>query len=414
MHKLVVLGSLGEFVQLIKMAKSRGIYTIVCDGYAGSIGKSYADKSYDIPVGDTDAIAEMCRTEHVDGIITSFSDYLFECMVKIAEKANLKCYFNTEQLPYYRDKTKMKDMLSSLGIETPAYRYIKKDFADSDLDGIRFPVVVKPIDKYGSRGVEVLSSIDEIRERFDYTCSTSDIKEVLVEEYHDGCEFNMMTWVLHGKVQVISIADREKTPIGNREIPISSRNVYPSKRMDLVYENAKAVLQKVADHLGQKEGALSMQFFWKPETGVSVCEVAGRFFGYEHELVEYAGGLNFEKLLLDYVYDEAELEKTLNAHSPYFSKTSAVLYFHGKPGMTVVHQETAKQLSETDGVAETWLFYKENEEIIKHGPNPYVARYYITGKTREEIDALTRYFFEKMSITDADGQEVLYRNMIGE
>ena len=82
--------------------------------------------------------------------------------------------------------------------------------------------------------------------------------------------------------------------------------------------------------------------------------------------------------------------------------------------MTVVHQETAKQLSDTDGVAETWLFYRDNEEIIKHGPNPYVARYYITGETREEIDALTRYFFEKMSITDADGQEVLYQNIIGE
>ena len=129
MHKLVVLGSLGEFVQLIKMAKSRGIYTIVCDGYAGSIGKKYADKAYDIPVGDTDAIVRMCQEEQADGIITSFSDYLFECMVKIAEKANLKCYFNTSQLPYYRDKTKMKDMLSFLNIETPAYRYVKKDFS---------------------------------------------------------------------------------------------------------------------------------------------------------------------------------------------------------------------------------------------------------------------------------------------
>lgn len=413
MHKLVVLGSLGEFVQLIKMARSRGIYTIVCDGYADSIGKKYADKAYDIPVGDTDAIAEMCRQEQADGIITSFSDYLFECMVKIAEKAHLKCYFNTAQLPYYRDKTKMKDMLSSLSIETPAYRYIKKDFSDDELSGIRFPVVVKPVDKYGSRGVEVLESITEIRERFDYTCSTSDIKEVLVEEYHDGCEFNMMTWILHGKVQVISIADREKTPIGNREIPISSRNVYPSKRMELVFDEAKAILQKVADHLGQTEGALSMQFFWKPETGVSVCEVAGRFFGYEHELVEYAGGLNFEKLLLDYVYDEAELEKTLLSHSPYFGKTSAVLYFHGKPGMTVVNQDIARSLAETEGVKETWLFYRDHEEIIKHGPNPYVARYYITGETREEVDRLTQYFFDRMSITDEYGSEVLYPNIIG-
>ncbi|MBQ6321580.1 MAG: dehydrogenase, partial [Lachnospiraceae bacterium] len=74
MHKLVILGSLGEFVQLIRMAKSRGYYTIVCDGYPSSVGKFYADKSYDIPVGNIDEIAAMCLREQADGIITSFSD----------------------------------------------------------------------------------------------------------------------------------------------------------------------------------------------------------------------------------------------------------------------------------------------------------------------------------------------------
>lgn len=414
MHKLVILGSLKEFIQLIETAKSRGIYTIVCDGYKGSAGKAIADKSYDIDVGHTEEIAQMCVREGADGIITSFSDYLFECMVKIAAKANLKCYFDVEHLSLYRDKTQMKEMLGKLGIQTPAHRCVEKDFADEELAGIRFPVVVKPIDKYGSRGVEILSSIDEIRERFDHTTATSEIKKVLVEEYNDGFEFNMMTWVLHGKVQVISIADREKTPIGNRQIPISSRNVYPSKRLDEVLAEATEVLQKVADYTGQTSGALSMQFFWKPGEGVSVCEVAGRFFGYEHELVPYSGGLCTEELLLDYVYDEPAVERIFADYSPALPKTSAVLYFHGKPGMHVYHQEKAKELAKLPGVLESWLFYKEGEEVIEHGPNPYVARYYITGKDRAEVDALTERFFTEMTITDQDGAEVLYKDRIGE
>ena len=59
------------------------------------------------------------------------------------------------------------------------------------------------------------------------------------------------------------------------------------------------------------------------------------------------------------------------------------------------------------------IFYREGEEIVLHGANPYVVRYYIKGKTREEIDALTEKFFREMSITDANGIEVLYRNQIG-
>lgn len=51
--------------------------------------RAYADASYVLPVTDTDAIAELCKKEKIDGIITSFSDLLMECMVKIAAKADL-------------------------------------------------------------------------------------------------------------------------------------------------------------------------------------------------------------------------------------------------------------------------------------------------------------------------------------
>ena len=412
MHKLVILGSLDEFVQLIEMAKARGIYTIVCDGYKGSIGKQHADKAYDIDVGDTDAIVRMCQEEEADGIITSFSDYLFECMVKIAAGAGLKCYFGPEHLPYYRDKTKMKDMLTGLGIGTPAHVCVEKGFADEELSGITFPAVVKPVDKYGSRGVQILYSAEEVRRQFDYTCETSDVKRILVEEYHDGYEFNMMTWVLDGQVQVISIADREKSAVGRHEIPISSRNVYPSRLLDSVHDEAKAILQKTAEFTGQQEGPLSMQFFWRPEEQIQVCEVAGRFFGYEHELTELAGGLCIEKLLLDYVYDEPAVRETFRVYSPAFPRMAAVLYFHGRPGMRIADQSKAFEIAKIPGVKMAQIFYREGEKIVQHGPNPYAARFYITGETRGEADSLTGRIFEEMSVCDENGEQVLYTNLL--
>ena len=73
-HRLLILGTLGEFVQLVKKSKERGHYTIVCDGYPDGPARQYADASYVIPVTDIDAVAELCQKEKVDGIITSFSD----------------------------------------------------------------------------------------------------------------------------------------------------------------------------------------------------------------------------------------------------------------------------------------------------------------------------------------------------
>lgn len=97
--RLLILGTLGEFEQLVQKARARGIYTIVCDGYPDGPARAFADESYVIPVTDTDRIAALCKEKQVDGILTSFSDLLLECMVKISAKAGLPCYLNPEQLP---------------------------------------------------------------------------------------------------------------------------------------------------------------------------------------------------------------------------------------------------------------------------------------------------------------------------
>ena len=67
-HRLVVLGSMDEFVELVKTAQKRGIYVIVCDGYEDGPAKQVANKSYTIDVRDTDKIAAMCKEEGADAV----------------------------------------------------------------------------------------------------------------------------------------------------------------------------------------------------------------------------------------------------------------------------------------------------------------------------------------------------------
>ena len=79
----------GRICTACKKSKERGHYTIVCDGYPDGPARQYADASYVIPVTDIDAVAELCQKEKVDGIITSFSDLLMECMVKNCRESGI-------------------------------------------------------------------------------------------------------------------------------------------------------------------------------------------------------------------------------------------------------------------------------------------------------------------------------------
>ena len=197
---------------------------------------------------------------------------------------------------------------------------------------LQYPLISKPLDKYGSRGIFIIHHSDEVRKKALQTAEYTDCQEILVEEYNDGYEFNMMTWVMDGKVNVISIADREKTEMEEGMLPLSTRNVYPSRFLTEVEKSATDILQNYIRYTGQTEGALSMQFFWKPENGIQVCEIAARFFGYEHELTDMVYGFSIEDLLLNYLYDVPTLEQMLDQHDPRNPIChGAVLYFQGLP-----------------------------------------------------------------------------------
>ena len=419
-HKVLILGTLGEFTELVKKAKEKGYETVVCDGYADGIARTYADKAYTIPVTDVDAIALMCREEGVDGIITSFSDLLLECMVKIADKAGLPCYLKPEQLSWYRDKSACRDVLDKLGLPAPGFRKISVELLkqgseeeiQQSIANLQYPLISKPLDKYGSRGIFIIKDQEQLAGSVRKTAEFTDLDEILIEEYNDGFEFNMMTWVSDGAVRVISIADREKTQFAEGELPESTRNVYPSCLIDKVEEPAVSLLQSYIEYTGQKEGPLSMQFFWKAGEGIQVCEIAARFFGYEHELTDMGYRFNMEELLLNYVYDNEYVTKMLEAQDirkPLMH--GAVLYFHGRLKQ-IQEQQAAYELAEDKAVVKPWIFYEAGEEVVAYGPNPYLALYYIEAGSREELDEISRDFFEKMSMTDPDGEEIVFQNKI--
>ena len=402
-HKVLILGTLGEFTELVKKAKEKGYETVVCDGYADGIARTYADKAYTIPVTDVDAIALMCREEGVDGIITSFSDLLLECMVKIADKAGLPCYLKPEQLSWYRDKSACRDVLDKLGLPAPGFRKISVELLkqgseeeiQQSIANLQYPLISKPLDKYGSRGIFIIHHSDEVRKKALQTAEYTDCQEILVEEYNNGYEFNMMTWVMDGKVNVISIADREKTEMEEGMLPLSTRNVYPSRFLAEVEKSATDILQNYIRYTGQTEGALSMQFFWKLGEGIQVCEIAARFFGYEHELTDIVYGFNMEELLLASLYDRTKLQKMLtdhDIHKPHCC--GAVIYFQGRL-LTIGDQSKAVLLGQKKEVEKPWIFYREGETVIEHGPNPYLALYYVKTENREEMDELTQEPAEK-------------------
>lgn len=410
-----------EFVELVDRARDRGYTTFVADGYADGPAKPHAHKSFEVDVRDIDAVARLARELEVDGIIASFSDVLFESLCRSSHAADLYAYCPLEGLPYLRDKRLMGQMFDELSIPHAARRIVRRGHEQADCVGLNWPCVVKPVNGYGSYGISVAQGVEDVAAHFDAADQVScDADAVLVEEYDQGPEINMIGWVAGGRAHAISLADREKCPIASGGVPDVVRISYPSRYAAEAAEAAETVLQKVADYVGMQDGPLSMQFFWHPDDcTLSVCEVAGRVLGYEHELTQIGAGFSIEDALLDLVYDRDSMRARVEAHDlSLFEGASFVLNFHPRPeavGTTVADLTGAEKLLRHPNVLTppSMLHYRAGEQVGHgKGAKPYLARLFCHTHDREQADALTAELFGAFSLLDKDGAQIACRETL--
>ncbi len=408
-NRVAILGSMHEFVQLAQKATSRGCEVMVVDGYPEGPARQYAHKSIVASIFDTEKLAALCCEYKADALITAFSDLLFEEGCKIAHAANLPTACSLNHLPYLRDKRLMKEMFESLQVPFAKSLVAPCDDIVAACEKLTFPCVVKPVDGYGSYDVYKIADVQAARRiEQELAARKQSLGDMLVEHYCDAYEFNMLTWVVGGQVSVISIADREKTSPDNNGLPYVSRIVYPSRYSEDVIEEAQAYAQLIVSFVGIENGPLCMQFFWSPETGMSVCEVAGRVFGYEHELLEYACDLSVEDLLLDSALKPETLGERIAQHDPLsMPRYSCGLYFHVMEGV-VGSLAGAKKTFGAPCVKDGLFYYNEGEMVHNgRGGRPYGARAFLVCDTREQLDKESARIFAEFSLKDEQGRELM-------
>ena len=409
MRRLLVIGSMDEFVELVRHARRRGCYVIVADGYVDGPARAYADEDHVVDVRDPRKLAELYKSRRADAVVTSYSDVLFESACEMRRILGADEPFPLESMEILRDKASMRKLLDELGVAHP--RSVEVSSSSEALEssrGLAFPCVMKPVDGYGSHGIRVVRDSAEAARVFgDVARHATRGERCLIEEYDEGAEINMTAWVCDGVAYPVSFADREKTFMGEGIVPQVTRIVYLSRQPRAVFDRALEIVQAVVDRLGVTAGPVCMQFFCGEGSRVSVCEITGRVFGYEHELIELGSGLSVEELLLDTAFDKASLKRRLEAHVlSAFVEPCCGLYFHGCDGV-VGDLSRARESLRDDAVVDS-LFYVEEGDAFTHGEGskPYIARAYLQARDYRSLDRASARVLGAFYVPDAEGGDL--------
>lgn len=206
--KIAVIGANYQYLSFYKQAKALGyeIYSFaraVDDNPCWEI----ADHHYDLAFKDKEKILEVCKKEGVQGVTTFLLESALPCMYYVAEGLGSPCN-SKECQALTTNKFTMREQMRKCGVSIPAYQAVK---SKSERIIIPFPVIVKPADSGGSRGVTLVNNQKELdaalNRAFDYSANQT----VMIEQFIVGREFSIESISCNGKHYVLQITDKVTT-----------------------------------------------------------------------------------------------------------------------------------------------------------------------------------------------------------
>ena len=295
--KIMVLGGGSSQINLIKECVRQGYHTILADINEQAPGRAFCSSFERASTFDIDAVIKAAEINKIDAVMTAGTDQPVLTCAAAACKLNLPGFLDTETALSVTNKKIMKNIFSDFSIKTAPFAFLNKDFKKSELDHLKAPYVIKPLDSQGQRGVFKVDSISEIKSLFENVLSYSKEKEIIAENYYDSDEITVSGWVCSGKIYIFTVTDRV-TFDNPPTIGVCASHIFPSPYLFSHQSEIIETTVSIVKNFGIKNGPIYFQYLIG-KNGLQVNEIACRLGGaYEDEFIPLLTGIDLRKLLI--------------------------------------------------------------------------------------------------------------------
>lgn len=377
MKALVLCGGLPQ-IALIEELKSRGITTILADMNDKVKARAYADKFYPVSVLDVDAIRKVAIEEKVDFIMTVCADQVLQVVAQIAEELGLPWYIDYQTAENVSKKSYMKRIFWENNVPTSRY-VIMEQLDEEKIAHLRYPLIVKPVDAYSSRGVCKVANTAELRAAFDVAVSISRTKTAIVEEFVAGDEITVDVYVEEGVAHVLCLSNLYK--IGEDGKFIINRSRIPADVSSEIAEKIGDTAQKIADAFGLKNCPMLIQLISDGEK-IAVVEFCARTGGgIKFLMIKKISGFDVVKAVVDLTLGQKpHVGKIKKA-----GKLTVNEFVYCNPG-ELVETEGFEALLEEGTIAEFAVFKAPGTQFGEiRGSGDRLAYFSIEGANEQEL-----------------------------
>lgn len=202
-NKLLILGSDYGTIDIVKAAHARGLYVIVTDLMTTSPTKEEADEAWMISTTDIDLLEKKCREQKIGAVLTGASDFNIERSRELCKRLGFPVYCASDKAwDVATNKRHFKDICKQVGAPIATDYHLTDELSDEELAEIKFPVVVKPVDLSGNRGMSYCANKEELKAAWKKAREASKNSTIIVERQLHGPEYAVNYVMADGEIRL--------------------------------------------------------------------------------------------------------------------------------------------------------------------------------------------------------------------
>ena len=273
MKKIMILGANNFLVPLIKTSKRLGFWTIVASPNEKEPGFEYADEKVIVDLCDKNAVLEAAQKLKIDGIISDQAETPVRTQAFVANKMGLPG-IGEDKAELFTNKYLMREKCREIGIDTIKYKLVDNvNDAAKFYEQIGKPMIMKPIDSAGSRGVVKIEAVQTIYDQFDYSKDASKTGKVIIEEYIPGKELLIDGVVFNGIYQTLICGEYIKCNVPG--VFSEYMGKYPAEITDNQLNEVNKLVKKIIEGFGLPWGRTHTEVKIN-DNGIWLMETAAR------------------------------------------------------------------------------------------------------------------------------------------
>lgn len=410
--RMMVLGGGSSQLHLLQRLKAQGLMVILADMNPKAPGREFADVFAEVSTFDIPGVLKAAKKERINGILTLGTDQPVLTAAVTAHELGLPSFISPDAALGATNKRVMKRLFREHGIPTVSFNLINRNFSSREFGRLKPPLVLKPVDSQGQRGIFKLENPSLVRDYIDKTLTFSREETALLEEYYPSKEITVSGWVIKGKTYILTITDRV-TIDSPLHIGICAAHRFPTMWEHTHENQISDITRDIVKAFNIENGPIYFQMLIG-EKGILVNEIACRIGGaYEDEFIPLATGVDILQLLISgsmgkLISPEIFRKLLRKNHRPFLT---AVLFF-ARSGK-VHHYAPTGQVFKIPGV-ENFQYLLPNGTVVKGLENSSQRAGYliVQGSSKNEINIRIEDAFNRIGIFDETGNNLLINTLL--